>query len=401
MESTMTATPATADSPYDPLDPTDHDPIGQLAEARKRCPVSQPRPGVFVVARHTDVKDALQDPGTFSSEDNFVLEGGTPTAALPATVITMLDPPAHTALRARLRQWFAPPRLRREEPRIRGIVSDVLADLRPGQPLEVWSTLGRPIPARTVYAFLGLPEQDWDRIQAWADVVNDHLPQVSNDMPEMASLAGYLAEQVATRAAAPATGTGVLDGMVHPRPDEEPLTPVEIVMHCIQLILAGTDTTGSLFTNLLYELLVDRRRWERIVDDRTLIPRAVEESLRHDAPLQYVLRTATADSEISGCPVPAGSRAVLSLQSANLDEDAWGADAAEFSLDRTPGPATLTSFGYGIHTCLGATLARLEARLLVEGLVERFPDMRLAPGCSWQGAPRFMVRRPARLDVIL
>ncbi len=172
-------------------------------------------------------------------------------------------------------------------------------------------------------------------------------------------------------------------------------------MHCIQLILAGTDTTGSLITNLLYELLLDRGRWDRIVDDRTLIPRAVEESLRHDAPLQYVLRTARADREISGCPVQSGSRAVLSLQSANLDEDAWGADAAEFSLDRNPGQATLTSFGYGIHTCLGATLARLEARLLVEALVERFPGMRLAPGYSWQAAPRFMVRRPDRLDVIL
>jgi cytochrome P450 len=401
MESTMTATRATADSPYDPLDPTDRDPIGQLAEARERCPVSQPRPGVFVVARHTDVKDALQDPGTYSSEDNFVLEGGTRTAALPATPITMLDPPAHTALRARLRQWFAPPRLRREEPRIRGIVSDVLADLRPGQPVEVWSTLGRAVPARTVYAFLGLPERDWDRIQEWADVVNDHLPQVSFDMPEVVALVGYLAEQVATRAAAPGTGTGVLDGLVHPQPGEEPLTPVEVVMHCFQMILAGTDTTGSLITNLLYELLVDRRRWERIVDDRTLIPRAVEESLRHDAPLQYVLRTARADREISGCPVRSGSRAVLSLQSANLDEDAWGADAAEFSLDRNPGQAALTTFGYGIHTCLGAPLARLQTRLLVEALAERFPGMRLAPGYSWHAAPRLMDRRPARLDVIL
>lgn len=302
--------------------------------------MSQPRPGVFVVARHTDVKEALRDPDGYSSEDNFVLDGGTPTAALPATPITMLDPPAHTALRARLRQWFAPPRLRREEPRIRGIVSDTVAGLRPGQLVEVWSTLGRPIPARTVYAFLGLPEQDWDRIQEWADVVSDHFPQVSIDMPEMAALAGYLAEQVAIRAAGPATGTGVLDGMVHPRPDEEPLEPAEVVMHCIQQILAGTDPTGSLITNLLYELLVDRRRWERIVGDRTLIPAAVEESLRHDAPLQYVLRTATAEREISGCPIRPGNRVVLSLQSANLDEDAWGADAARFSLDRNPGHAS-------------------------------------------------------------
>lgn len=94
----MTTSPTANGSPFDPLVPMDRDPIVPLAEARRSCPVSQPRPGVFVFARHTDVKAALQDPGTYSSEDNFVLEGGTRTAALPATPITMTDPPEHTAL---------------------------------------------------------------------------------------------------------------------------------------------------------------------------------------------------------------------------------------------------------------------------------------------------------------
>ena len=123
----MTGTAISENSPYDPLDPAHvGDPAPRLAEARSRCPVSQPRPGVFVVARHRDVADALQDPASYSSENNFVLESGTETAALPATPITMLDPLAHTALRARLRQWFAPVKLRQEDPRVRGIVSDVL-----------------------------------------------------------------------------------------------------------------------------------------------------------------------------------------------------------------------------------------------------------------------------------
>ena len=398
----MTASPITDDSPYDPLEPAHVGyPGPRLADARSRCPVSQPRPGVFVVARHDDVAGALRDPASYSSENNFVLEGGTETAALPAIPITMLDPPAHTALRARLRQWFSPVKLRREEPRVRGIVSDVLAGLPPGKQVEVWSTLGRAVPARTVYAFLGIPAQDWDRVQDWADVVNDHFPQVSTDMPEFGALLGYLAEFVAARAAGAATGTDVIDGLTHPGPGEEPLTPVEVVMHCVQLILAGTDTTGSLITNLLYELLADRARWQRLVDDPGLIPSAIEESLRHDAPLQYILRTATADRVIRGCPVGAGDRLVLSLQSANLDEEAWGEDAAAFSLDRGTGHATPLTFGYGIHTCLGAPLARLEARLLLEALVERFPSLRLAPSYAWHAAPRSMVRRPARLDVVL
>ena len=401
-ESTMTGNPTTQNSPYDPLDPAHvGDPAPRLADARSRCPVSQPRPGVFVVARHADVADALLDPASYSSENNFVLEGGTETAALPATPITMLDPPAHTALRSRLRQWFTPVKLRREEPRVRGIVSDVLAALQPGQQVEVWSTLGRAVPAQTVYAFLGIPVQDWNRVQDWADVVNDHFPQVSTDMPEFTALLGYLADLAAARAASAATGDGVIDGLTHPGSGEEPLTPVEIVMHCIQLILAGTDTTASLITNLLYELLADRSRWQRLVKDPSLIPSAIEESLRHDAPLQYVLRTVTTDRVIRGCPVGAIDRLVLSLQSANLDEEAWGQDAAAFSLDRGAGRATSLTFGYGIHTCLGAPLARLEARLLLEALVERFPSLRLAPSYTWHAAPRSMVRRPVRLDVIL
>jgi cytochrome P450 len=396
----MTVTPATDDNPYDPLNPDDPDPIGHLAQARRRCPVSQPRPGTFVVARHDDVTALLQCPMDYSSEDNFMLDGGTPTAALPATPITMMDPPAHTALRSRLRRWFAPVKLRREESRVRAIISDLLGPLRAGQQIELWSTVARVLPSRTVYALLGLPSRDWDRIQDLADAVNDHFPQVSMEMPEMAELAGYLAQLVASSATVD-HGSGVVYGLAHPEEGEQALEPVEIVMHCIQLILAGTDTTGSLITNLLYELLVEPSRWEQLVENPSLIPHAIEESLRHDAPLQYVLRTATTDDEVAGCPIAAGNRVVLSLQSANLDERVWGSDASAFVLDREPGRATLATFGYGIHTCLGAPLARLEARLLIEAMTQQFPHMRLAPGYAYQRVAHAMVRRPARLDVVL
>ena len=398
----MIADPPTEDSPYDPLDP-EHvgNPTERLSEARRRCPVSQPRPGVFVLASHVDVLTALRDPESYSSENNFVMEGGTETAALPATPITMLDPPQHTELRARLRAWFAPAKLRKEEPRVRAVVADVLAQHSVGSQIEVWSTLARVIPSRTVYGFLGIPEEDWEQVQVWGDEVNDHLPQVSMEMPEAAALIGYLAQLVEARTGPDGSGSGVLDGLLRPAPDQRALTPVEIVMHCFQLILAGTDTTGSLMTSLLYELLREPTRWERLVEDPGLSPRAVEESLRHDAPLQYVLRTVTADQEIRRCPVRADERLVVSVQSANLDDEVWGPSAADFVMDRPPGQAPLATFGYGIHACLGAPLARLEARILVEGLVERFPGLRLADGYTWEPAARSMVRRPARLDVVL
>jgi cytochrome P450 len=390
-------------APYDPLDPAHHaDPAARLAEARDRCPVSQPRPGVHFLARHNDVRDVLTDHEAYSSVDNFSLEGGTRTADLPAVPITMSDPPYHTALRARLRRWFAPALLRKQEPRVREIVAGVLDTWQPGQKAEIYTDLARQVPTRVVYAFLGLPEQDWGRLHQWADAIDDILPELRADMPEFQALTAYLGQQLAARSAAPATGRDVLDGLAHPAVGEPPLTPVEAVIHAFQLILAGTDTTAGLITNLLYELLVDRTRWERLLADRSLIPAAIEESLRHDAPLQYVLRTVTQEREVSGCPVERGERLAVSLQSANWDERAWGADAVDYSLDRPAGQATLMTFGYGIHTCLGAPLARLQARVVLEQLLERFPDLRLAPGYRRETAPGVvMVRRPARLDVVL
>jgi cytochrome P450 len=392
----------TENAPWDPLNPehaTDLD--RRLTDARKQCPVSQPRPGIHAVMRHEDVVDVLRDPGAYSSEDNFALGEGAATSDLPAAMITMLDPPAHTALRARLLTWFAPAKLRKEEPRIRAIVADLLDEYQPGQSLEVWSTLNRRVPARTVYAFLGLPEKDWDQVQAWTDALGDVAPQIPADFPALQSLFGYLAALTAERAAAPAEGTGVIDGLTHPGPDQEPLSPVEIVMHSIQLIAAGTDTTASLISNVLHELLVVPDRWQRVVDDPTLIPQAIEESLRFAAPLQYVLRKATSEQSLAGCPVASGDRVVLNLQSANWDEAVWGDRADEFVLDRTPGQAPIMSFGHGIHACLGAPLARLETRLLLEALVQRFPSLRLAPGYVREASGNPMVRRPDRLDVVL
>lgn len=106
-------------APYDPLDPAHNaDPAARLAEVRDHCPVSQPRPGAYFLTRHDDVRDILTAPEAYSSVDNFSLEGGATTADLPAATITMSDPPDHTALRARLRRWFTPAVLRKQEPRV-------------------------------------------------------------------------------------------------------------------------------------------------------------------------------------------------------------------------------------------------------------------------------------------
>lgn len=389
--------------PYDPLNP-EHviEPFGRLTEARERCPVSEPRPGVRVVVRDKDVRATLLEHGRFSNVGNFALEESSEDEApaqLPQMMITQLDPPEHTELRQRLRAWFTPASLRRLEPRVREIVRGILDEVPSGQAVEVFSTIARRVPARVVYALIGIPEDDWDRVQGWANAVVERVPLPVADMPEFRSLVSYLVRLAGLRADGPATGEDVIDGLTHTTDGREPLPVREAVAHAFQLIVAGTDTTASLICNVLHELLADRTHWQRLLEDRSLLENTIEESLRHDAPLKYMIRTVAEGGEIAGCPVQAGDKSVLSLQSANLDERAWGEDAADYRVDR-PGARRHVAFGHGIHLCLGAPLARLEGRVVLEELLGRYPDLRLAPGFRHEPVKSLMQHRPRRLEVI-
>jgi cytochrome P450 len=134
----------------------------------------------------------------FSSAGNFALQDETGGPSLPPILmITMMDPPEHTALRSRLRRWFSPGKLRSHGTRVREIVTRILSDFAPGEEIEFFAMVARKVPARTVYALLGLPEHDWDRLQNWADAINDRLPQVPPDLPEARALMAYIGDLLA------------------------------------------------------------------------------------------------------------------------------------------------------------------------------------------------------------
>lgn len=387
--------------PFDPADPEHHaDAPSRAAAARASCPVGEVKQGVFVVSRFDDVRDLLLDTERFSNFGNFQLERD---AEPPGGVelVTQLDPPEHTGLRALLLTKFAPKQLRQQEPRVRGIIADTLATLTPGQSVDIFADVARPVTSRTVFAFLGFPEEDWEEVKQWGDAVNEILPEPFDSVPEFHKLLGYILELARSRKAAPATGADVLDALLHSAPEgRSPLDADVAAVHTMQLVFAGTDTTASLVANLLYHLLSDRRNWDRVRADPTLIPAAIEESLRHDSPLQMIMRTAKADTELAGCPVAQRDKLVISLQSANWDASVWGDDASDFSLDRDSEEGNV-AMGRGIHSCLGAPLARLQCRVLVEQLLEHFPDMRLAPDYRWEIARGVLIRRPKTLDVVL
>lgn len=388
------------ESPFDPFSVQDQvDAERTLAAARAGSGVTCPYPGVTFVAGNTEVREVLAGVDTYSNEYNFNLEPGpAPDEPDPMnTVIARSDPPYHTEIRRFLRRWFEPAKLRKLEPEVREIVGRAIAELPDHGQADLVGRLGRIIPARTVYTIIGIPAEEWDRLQALADELNANLPAPSPAL--IGQIVGIFLEVMERRRASGERRDDVIDGLVHPGAGPS-YDKNAAAGHLLQLLVAGTDTTTSLMSNVLYRLLEDRTRWDRVVADPSLAATAVEESLRRDSPLPFTLRTATTDTEINGCPVAPRDRIVLGLQSANWDESAWGDSALEFDLDR-PGTAAHLAFGSGIHTCLGAPIARIEARLVIEALAERFPDLRLSDEYTLEYVPVAQMRMPRRLLVDL
>jgi len=384
-------------APFDPLSLEDHgDAERLLALARKEAPVSQPHPGVNVVATDDLARAVLGDARTYSSHFNFTLEPGPAPedSAGDHSLITRMDPPDHGLLRGFLRRWFAPAELRKLEPMVRTIIEEIVEALPRVGTVDLVDDIARVIPTRVVYRLLGVPRADWDRVQGWADAANATLPR--QNVAVIAELRAYLAELLRARSASGFRADDVIDGFAHPRPGDREFSAAEASEHLRQLILAGTDTTSGLIANLFLRLLEVRKNWERLLERPDLIGRAVEESLRCDSPIQYTLRTVTQPAELGRCPVAPRDRVVVHLQSANWDEVAWGETSQDFDLDR-PGATGHIAFGSGIHACLGAPLARIEARVTLETMLRVHPEVALADGFEWELLPALQIRRPRSL----
>jgi cytochrome P450 len=386
-----------AAAPYDPMDPAHiAERPERLARARREHPVSEPAAGVFFVARAKDVKAVLLDATTFSNAANYDLGA---KFDLPR-FITQLDPPEHTRLRRLLRGWYLRGAVAALEPRVRDVVRATVARLRPTEPVDLMAEVAEPVPAAVVYAVIGFPEADWATVEAWQQEIAAVPAATAAVTPAFASLRSYVTSLVADRRAKPAEADGIIDALLHAKDEGRRLSNEEVVAHALHHVAAGTETTTALIGNLLGELLTNRGAWDRLLADRGLTGQAVEESLRQASPIQWVIRTATADTEIACRRVPASNKVVAGLQSANWDEQAWGDDAHLFSLERDH-PEPHVAFGHGIHVCLGAALSRLEARIVLEALLDAYPKMAPAAGFATDPVPNPALLRPRRLDVVL
>ncbi len=367
----------------------DGPPHGLFRRLRAECPVHWTsrvseypnEDGFWSVTRADDVHTVSRDWKTYSSEVGGVtaVTEGFPLELLRAMFIGM-DPPKHDRLKMLFQAGFTPKRIAAHEPAIRKIVSDVLDRLEGRETCDLVADVAQPVVSRVIGSFMGIPEED-DLI--WAALMNSALgagdPDLNpggvesvatNDIPEIFERCRRM---IADRRENPTDDlTSVL---VHAEVDGQKLEEHEIVMGFFLLVAAGNDSTKATYCSGMRALMQHPDQRRLLLDDPSLIPSAVEESLRMFPAFSHFRRTATCDAELAGQPIRKGDKVVMWYASSNRDETRYE-DPDRFEVTRNPDHQ---AFGAGgRHFCLGTALARLELNVLLEETLRRYPGMELA-----------------------
>ncbi|HEX7135898.1 MAG TPA: cytochrome P450 [Iamia sp.] len=363
---------------WDPFDvEIDADPYATWKALRDDAPVyHNDRYDFWALSRYDDVEAAHRDPGTFSSAHGTVLEIMS-SNRMGAGMMIFMDPPEHTQHRTLVSRAFTPRRISSLEPHIRALANELLDGWTAGEPFDLVESFGAQLPSLVITELLGVDLADRMMVKGWIDEVF-HIEPGRGMVNDVSFLAGvriheYLSGQMEQRRAEPRDD--LLTALVQAEvPDEDGnpqrLTIKEAAGFANLLISAGTETVARLigWAGVVLDEHPDQRR--ALVDDPSLIPNAIEELLRYEAPSPVQGRFTTRAVELHGTTIPEGSKVLLLTGSAGRDERTY-ADADRFDVRRHFDRQV--SFGYGIHFCLGAALARLEGRVALEELLRRHP----------------------------
>jgi len=309
------------------------------------------------------------------------------------------DPPRHTAMRNLVNRGFTPRRIAMWEPRVREFARACVNDMRHADEIDLVEALAIPLPVRVICEILGVEPERRDDFKRWSDRVIAGTtgstrtvdPLTSGFAEAMKELAEYIRGVVAQRTKQPSDD---LISVLVAAQDGAGLSAAEMTMFVLLLLVAGNETTTNLIGNATNALLSHPSELARVSADRSLVPSWIEETLRWDGPVQFVIRRTTADVEVAGQQLPANTHVVAIIGSANRDERHWGPTAAQFDVTRNP--QGHLGFGLGNHFCLGASLARLEARIALEALLDELPRReRSEPRV--EHIDSFLIRGPKRL----
>ena len=315
--------------------------------------------------KYDDVYGALRDHDTFSSARNPLVEKG----LFPQLVLIMDDPPRHTRFRRLVNKAFTLRRIEALEPWIASVANELLDEIG-AKEVDVVQSYTIPLPVKVIARLLGIPGEDYMTFKRWSDTFISSLISIPMEerMQNTQEMATYFGQMAAARRSQGAED--LITALVEAEIEGESLQEWEILGFCILLLIAGNETTTNLIGNML-NVLVDRPDlWQQLREDRSLVETIIEETLRYESPVQQLNRVTTREVEVSGVKIPQGEMISIFFGAANRDPAEFP-NPDEFRLDRDL--RNHVAFGMSIHYCLGAPLARAEARIALNAFLDRFP----------------------------
>jgi cytochrome P450 len=379
---------------FDPQMLFDHpDPYPMFAMLRQSQPVMRSEfmnRTSWVLTKYDDCLAVLKDSDTYSSRSNA--EVG---KVMGRTVIEM-DAKEHTRHRALVQRVFVPRGLDGLQPVLESMLQEIIDRFAGERRADMVAHFTECFPVQVMAHMVGIPRAHYPQFQRWAIDLIGFAKDYPRGFAASAAIREYLLPIIAERRAVPCGD--VISTLVTGTVDGQSLSDEEVVSFLRLLIPAGAETTFRLIGNMLFALLTERDRWERVRADRTLVPWAVEETLRWETSVLMVSRQTNREVEIRGNVIPADQLISIVVASANRDEDHYE-NPDLFDLDRHADDHL--AFGFGRHHCLGYHLARLEARLALDAVLDRLPDLRLDPEAPPPTITGLAFRSPKTLPVLL
>ena len=320
----------------------------------------------WVLSRYADVEAAARRPEIFSSA-----QGVGPDRQVGVSMITK-DPPEHTRLRKLVSRAFTPRMVSQLEPRIRSITDELLDPVIDNGTFDLVQDLAYPLPVIVIAEMLGVDPERRDDFKRWSDDVIQIVAAGQNEermaqyMESWEAFKAYFVDMIEVRRRAPRED--LVSALVQAQEENDALTLSELLNACLLLLVAGNETTTNLISNGALALFTHAEEGLKVQEQPQLIPGMIEEVLRYDSPIQGTFRTTTEAVEVQGVTIPDDSKVLLLWGSANRDAEVF-ADPDRFDIERSIDRHL--AFGIGIHFCLGAPLARLEARVVTETILRR------------------------------